>query len=63
MARHGARAAMGGAAAAHIKVIRGDGSVEYRRSLSRPTQWWRLGLWWWLAQRWLEYRRTERNDG
>jgi len=57
-----ARAAMPGAAAAHIRVLRADGTIEHYSSFSRPQQWWNLRLWWWLGQRWLEYRQMEKAD-
>lgn len=51
-----------GVAAMHAKVIRADGSVEYRRSIKRPYPWWSLRLWRVWVNKHLEFNRMERED-
>lgn len=55
--------AMHGTTAAHMKIIRANGTVEHRTSFSRPRPFYNLRGWRWLIARWLEYRRWEKADG
>lgn len=52
-----------GASAAHLKIVRADGTVEYRICMNRPRPIWNLRAWLWLLERRIEYRHTEKNDG
>ena len=52
-----------GFASAHVKVMRHDGKIEYRRSVQRPHPWWNLRLWiLWICKH-MEYNKMEKNDG
>ncbi len=60
-AKRAARAGVRGVASAHVKVIRANGDVEYRRSVSIPVPWWSVRLWVVWIRKHLEYNKIERN--